>query len=257
VSRLERWRARLGYAWETGRRAGAGPLVRMALRGLLEPLIAWRTYDFYNRDVTAPIAPYAAAIPLEIRIATDEDFARFLPALLSEGTTPEEIEARRQADAECFLGVSGERLAHFTWLLRRPVWLAELGATLRLGPDESYAVFSYTAPEFRGKGVHPAVVNWQARWEQTAGIRRHYSFVMRHNLPARRIMTRHEAGTTARVTRTVRTVRIAFVPGFLAHGLGNGEPRLEPGPAVDLGVPGLWIRAHGAPRSRHSHRVRA
>jgi hypothetical protein len=46
------------------------------------------------------------------------------------------------------------------------------------------------------------------------------------------------------VIRTVRTVRIACVPGFLARGLGGGEPpRLEPMPALDLGFLGLWIHA--------------
>jgi hypothetical protein len=91
--------------------------------------------------------------------------------------------------------------------------------------------------------VHPAVVNWQARWEQTAGIRRHYSFVMRHNLPARRIITGPHVATPAVLTRTVRVFRAAFVPGFLAHGLKDpGRPRLEPLPARDLGRLGLWIR---------------
>jgi GNAT superfamily N-acetyltransferase len=244
VSRLERWRARLGYAWATGRRAGVGPLVRMIVRGLLEPLVSWRTYDFYLSDLGPPIAPYSGAVPLDIRVATDADFARFESTLLREGVTRAEIEIRRTTGGRCFIGVAGDRLIHFTWVLRHQVWLPELGATLRLGPDEVYAVFAYTDPAWRGRGVQPEVSNFMLRREQAEGVRHHYYFVMRHNLPARRITTRHDVGTAARVVRTARTVRLAFVPGFLARGLRSGAPpRLDPGPALDLGLVGLWIRS--------------
>ncbi|MGH6954508.1 MAG: hypothetical protein ACREGL_10020 [Alphaproteobacteria bacterium] len=217
----------------------------MMLRGLLEPLVSWRTYDFFARDLTVPVAPFVAAIPLEMRVAVDADFLRFRPSFLREGVTGEEIERRRRAGDRCFLGVAGDRLVHFTWLFRRPAWLAELGATLRLGPDEAYIAFSYTDPDRRGQGVQPAVTNFMIRWEQAVGIRRHYYFVMRHNVPARKITTGHHAGAAAEPIRTVRTVRFAWVRSFLAYGFEpGGRPRLEPAPALDLGPMGLWVRAH-------------
>ncbi|MGH6954507.1 MAG: hypothetical protein ACREGL_10015, partial [Alphaproteobacteria bacterium] len=205
MSRVDRWRARIGYGWSIGRRAGTWRLLGMALRGLLEPLIAWRTYDFYARDLTAPVAPYQATIPLDIRVATDADFERFRPTLLREGATWDEVEACRRAGDQCFIAVSGDRLVHFSWLVRRPVWLPEVGARLRLAPDEAYGRFSYTEPAWRGHGAHPAVVNFFTCWEQAAGIRSHYSFVMRHNLPARKLMVGRRPGVASELIRTVRT----------------------------------------------------
>lgn len=222
---------------------GVGRFLGVVARAILMPLVRWRTFCFFERDMTAPVALVEASIPLEIRIATDADFERFRDVLLRENIDEREIAHRRASGDLCFIGVAGGRLIHFTWLMRRPVWLPALGATLELEPDDVYAHFSYTDPEMRGRGAHPAVVNFELRWEHSVGIRRHVSFVMGHNVSALRIMTGLRSGTVSRHTRTIRTVRFLAARGFLARGLGGeARPHLKPGAHVDLGRLGLWIK---------------
>ena len=241
--RAQHIRERWHLARSVLRYGGARRFFGLIIRGILKPLVERRTFCFFERDLIEPISPFEASIPLEIRLATDADFERFHDVLLRERVDASEIEQRRANGDLCFLGISGSRLIHFTWLIRRPIWLPLIGATLQLGADEAYVHFSYTDPAMRGRAVQPAVVNFMHRWEQTAGIRHHLYFVMGHNVSAMKIASGPHASSAARRSRTVQTVRLLGVPGFLATGLGGAErPRLKPGPHADLGRVGLWIR---------------
>lgn len=243
MARVRHIRERWHLARSILRYGGAGPFIGVIARGILWPLVSWRTFCFFERDLSEPVAPFESAIPLEIRIATDADFERFHDVLLRERIGESEIEQRRASGDLCFLGVAEGRLIQFTWLTRRAIWLPAIGATLKLGAEEAYVHFTYTDPAMRGRGAHPAVVNFMLRWERSAGVRYHHSFVMGHNVSAMKIMFDHRSGRAARRGRTVRTVRLLGVPGFLALGLrGEQRPPLEPGPHADLGRFGLWIR---------------
>jgi GNAT superfamily N-acetyltransferase len=224
-----------------------GRFLVLALRGLLEPVVAWRTLDLFERDLTEPNAPYEPTLPLEIRVAAASDFARFRDTLLREDTTASAIERRRAAGDLCFLGVLEGRLVHFTWLVRgRRVWLPQVGAILDLDPDAAYVPFSYTEPAMRGRGVQPAVTRFMVEWEQAHGLRRHYYLLMRENQPSRAIARGRHVGRPAQVVRSVRTVRIAPLPGLFARGLAEGGwPRLEPTRPLDLRPLGLWVRPPG------------
>lgn len=243
MARMQQIRERWHLARSILRYGGIGRFLGIVVRGILTPVIRWRTFCFFERNVAQPVAPFDAAIPLEIRIATAADFDRFRDILLRERVDWSEIERRRASGDLCFIGVAQGRLIHFTWLLRRPTWLPALGATLELSAEEAYAHFSYTDPAMRGHGAHPAVINVMTRWEHAAGIQRHFGLVMGHNVSALSIMSKHHAGVAARPSRTVRTVRLLGARGFLARGLGGeARPHLKPAAHVDLGRLGLWIK---------------
>lgn len=243
MSRAQRIRERWYLALSILRYGGAARFIGIVMRGLLQPFVAWRTFCFFERTLDEPVAPFDASIPLEMRIATDADFERFNDVLLRERVDKSEIEERRTSGDLCFIGVAEGRLIHFTWLVRRPLWLPAVGATLDLGPDEAYIHFSYTDPAMRGRGVQPAVTNFMIRWERAAGIRHHYYYVMGHNVSAMRITSGRHVGRAAEPSRTVRTVRVLGARGSLALGVqGEQRPHLKPGTHAEWGRLGLWIR---------------
>jgi hypothetical protein len=244
VNRLRRLYARAGYAWSIGRQWGMARFLVLAVRGLLEPLVTWRTLDVFERDLTEPNTPFEPTVPLEMRVAEASDLARFRDTLLREDTVWTEIERRRAAGDLCFIGIADGRLVQFTWLFRRsPVWLPPVGAMLALEPDAAYVAFSYTEQAMRGRNVQGAVTRFMIEWEQAHGLRRHYYLIMRENTPGRAVTRGRHVGSPAKLRRTVRTVRIAGLPGFLTRGLERGgPPRLEPTRPVDLRWLGLWVR---------------
>jgi GNAT superfamily N-acetyltransferase len=244
MNRVRQLRERAVYAWSIRRQWGMTRFLALALRGVLELVVAWRTVDLFERDLTEANAPFEPALPLEIRVAEDSDFVRFRDTLLREDTTRSELARRRAAGDLCFIGVSEGRLVHFTWLVRRRrVWLPDLGAMLDLEPDAAYVPFSYTERAMRGRSVQAAVTRFMIEWEQRHGLRRHYYLVMRENTPGRAIVRGRHVGSPAKLLRTVRTVRIALLPGFLVRGLDEGgRPRLEPARPLDLRALGLWVR---------------
>lgn len=243
MARAQQIRERWHLARSILRYGGAVRFLGIVARGILRPVVSWRTFCFFERDLTEPVPPFEAGIPLQIRIATAADFERFRDVLLRERVGESEIARRRASGDQCFIGVAEERLVHFTWLVRRSIWVPDLGATLDLGTDESYVPFSYTDPAVRGRRVQPAVVNFMLRWEQSARVQHHFYFVMGHNVSAMKITAGRHAASAARPLRAVRTVRLLGARGFLAVGLlSEQRPHLEPGPHVDLGRLGLWIR---------------
>src|SRR5439155_21628890 len=75
---------RSSYAWAIGRRQGMARFLLLAVRGLLDPLVAWRTFDFFGRDLTEAFLPYEGPSAVEIRVAQESDFVRFRQTLLRE-----------------------------------------------------------------------------------------------------------------------------------------------------------------------------
>jgi GNAT superfamily N-acetyltransferase len=243
MARAQQIRERWHLALSILRYGGVGRFMGIVVRGIVKPLVSWRTFCFFERTLTGPVTPFKPSIPLDIRIATDADFDRFRDALLRERVDASEIERRRANGDLCFMGLAQDRLVHFTWLLRGLVWLPALGATLELGGNEAYVHFSYTDPAMRGRGVQPAVTNFMVRWELEAGIERHFYFVMGHNTSAMRITSGRHVGTAARPSRTVRTVHLLGTRGFLVVGLlGEQRPLLKPATNVDWGRFGLWVK---------------
>jgi hypothetical protein len=223
----------------------AGLARRLVRRGL-RPLISWDTVSFFAwDDLSAVRVPELhAGIPLEVRLAGRDEWWRLRALPPEAGRGQEEFEARLARGDLCFIGLSEGRLVHVFWVGVSQSWIPALGATLRLAPGDAYAYESFTAETARGQGVQPAVTVFVLRYEQAQGFRRHLFYIERHNRAALRALLKY-ADPPFTLTRTVRAVRIAGLPGVVLLGLEGDGPRLElpPGARVRrLGRLGQWVR---------------
>lgn len=230
-------------------RAGGRAVLNRAARRLLGRVCTWVTYRFYQRDLTCPgPEEFGARIPVEMQVATVEDFERFRDVFERAGVSPRKIEERLLNGDVCFLGVCEARLLHFSWLAFRSARIPALGLTVTLRPGEAYGYNAYTVPEARGLRVQPAVALLKTRWEQARQLRHHISYVVADNHSGRKIYDWAHL-PAARPGPTVRCFRFAGLRGRLLTGL-----RAADGPCFDfpartvvrrLGPLGVWVSPPG------------
>jgi len=224
--------ARIRSLWDKARidlrfAGGAFLLARMARRALA-PVCAWRTLCYFERDLTEPAPEFTAKVPIETRVATPADLTRFHDTFVQAGARTEEFASRLDRGDLCFLGIADDRLVHFMWLCRVSAPVPAIAATVLLDPAEGLVYSSYTDPAARGRAIQPAVANFMIRHEQSLGLRRHFYSVLADNYAGRRIVAGTHARRTARMTRVVRCVRVAGLPGIFLTGLrSSGRPRLR------------------------------
>lgn len=154
-----------------------------AVRHLAARLVMIRRVFFFQTDLTQPLVTAVASIPLAIRAGTIDDIDTFARDLTAAGLSVADAKQRFHRGEVPIIAVSDGRLAHIHWLvLAGPVVLGELGLTLHLGPGEAYNSLAVTMPEWRGKGVHPAVSCFINHYERSAGFTRDFFYVWAHNV---------------------------------------------------------------------------
>ena len=146
----------------------------------------------------------------------------------------EEAVRRLDKGDVAIVGIVEGDLAHLQWISFRSPWVNEIGVTLRLAPGESTAYGAFTAPAWRGHGIHALASRFLN--EEAATARRHpdVAWVWASNRASRRVLF---AKLGRRRTKTVWSFRV----------LGMRRPLLIG--ATATGSPSLVRRAPEAPRA--------
>lgn len=227
-------------------RAGARAVLGAVLRRCLRPLVSWHSVSFFERDLTkGPVPDVRAGIPLEVRLVETDADVRPLQELFARiGRKPADVKARLDRGERCFIGLSGGRIVHFSWIGPGPASCPEIKATVRVGPGELYQGDSYTDEAARGHRVTGAVMSVLIDWERARGYRRHVFYIARDNHSSLGSF-RKVPEPRPLLTRTVRCYRVAGLGGFLVIGLGqDARPRLDVAEnmcARRLGRLGHWV----------------
>lgn len=167
-------------AIETVRYDGAQFLLWKFFSNVVAPLIRIGVEIILEFDLTAALEPHKARVPLEIRHATLADVDRLITlqygeslpadAVLTDAEEYEEAKKDRMRanltmqyrhDLEhgdrCYIAFSGTEIAHTNWT-RFSYALPIIGCMFALQQgEEVFCSDGYTAPAFRGKGVHGQV----------------------------------------------------------------------------------------------------
>jgi GNAT superfamily N-acetyltransferase len=106
------------------------------------------------------------------------------------GLRPARTEVRRRLDTgqECWAAWIAGELAHWRWEATRPVFLRYLERTLRPAPGDLCVVDVYTAPRYRGRGLHTMGTLLALDRARACGLTRLVGLVAWWNTPARRVM---------------------------------------------------------------------
>lgn len=175
-----------------------GRSVQLARHGVLRlqtsRLAAWGLSRFgesdvwlmFRRDLTKPVTPYAAKVPIDIDIARDGDMDE--AAALYHHARPERVPRRarwfrrRIRDGSyCFVARIDGAIVAYNWI-RVESAVGIHGEVMRLREDEIYMTDAFTAHAWREKGIHPALNYAMLRFAKDSGYRVSYSLLRADNL---------------------------------------------------------------------------
>ena len=210
-------RMRTVLRWE-----GVPGLLRRAIRATFRPFVRVRRVIFYEIDLTQPVVPLVARVPLELRVVGREDFETLAPELATLGV--DLAAAREQLERGDLLtvGRSGPALVHMGWVCFSSPWIVEIDARLTLGPTEACGYGAWTHPDWRGRGIQPVGALFRDEVMRARGYTRHISWVWADNFA-----NRHQTKRGRRRTKTVLSVWVRGMRRPLLFGATRtGSPSL-------------------------------
>lgn len=140
----------------------------------------------------------AAAASLPTTVLTPDAIADYLAFRVD--ADPQEIEARWARGNLCFVTRSGTRIVSACWAATGSTWVPFLRAEFALGVDEVYFFDAFTAPDFRGRDLAPALCHVQLRHFRKAGSARALRLTFEVNAAALRAHAKSGFRPVARVT---------------------------------------------------------
>lgn len=167
------------------REEGSASLIKRSIRRLFRhPTLRWQFV--IALDFSQEFPPSVNQIPVHVEELKLEDFDQVVDLYRSRNVSVERLRARLDQGEICYVIKSRERVVSLFWLQLGEAYSERLDRHYPLSPTEIYAYDSYTAPDFRGKGLSTAVPNLVAKPFLERGYRCLIGFVVPVNQPAKR-----------------------------------------------------------------------
>lgn len=157
-----------------------------AVTALLSRVGTANIFLMYTKDLTEPLTPCAAAVPIEIGVARGEDLtaAAALYHHADAARVPRRaawFRERVRDGSHCFVArVDGEMVA-YNWI-RVDAAVGARDLPMHLAPNEIYTTDAYTARAWRGKGIHTALNYAMLQIARDSGYRTAYTLLRVSNL---------------------------------------------------------------------------
>ena len=144
--------SRIARAWETVRREG--------LRSFwfkLVDVLGYRRLFLLCRPLTEPLSRVDCQLPIRLEWLRAESFDDYRN--LRSAPDAKELARRLETHQRCLVARSNERLVGAVWVVGRSARIGYLECELPLPSATVYLCEAYTDPQFRGRGVAPALSN--------------------------------------------------------------------------------------------------
>lgn len=140
-------------------------------------MLSFRLTYIYRADLTKPLAPWKARVPLTIRIASQQDVLAAAELWHRENKTKKRnmyLSMLENGD-KCFIAEAGGSIVGYEWLSVGTFWSSH--DFIELGMKEVWCSDAYTSIEWRGKGIHTALLRAMLQWASEGGYQAAYSHV--------------------------------------------------------------------------------
>ena len=142
----------------------------------LRPLLRVCGIDLILRkDLEVPLVPYHARVPVEIVVASEHEVEAAARLRDPDGRLTAIYRSRWRRGHKCFVAKNGSAVIASNWLIFR----AEIDPVVFtvVGDGEVICADAFTAPAWRGKAIHTAVLCRMLEWARGAGYRVAYTNV--------------------------------------------------------------------------------
>ena len=187
-------------------------------------------YDLDNDDLDTPVAPPPVSGARLRPADTPADAPALRAAMRASGEYPDDIVEIRLRDGRLpYVAEADGKVVSYGWVALSAEPIGDLGLSFRLRPDEAYVYDCATRPDYRGRGLYPALLRFMLGELRRGGRRRAWIGTAPGNYVSQRGIAR--AGFAK-----VADVHIARRP--------DGSPRVDlygvPGVAPDLLERAAW-----------------
>ena len=167
--------------------AGSSPGYRLALLADPFPLIMRAKLCLHAFHLTDPVEVVEPAVKVEFSTI---DGSSPEVGSLHKFTNPLLVKWRLSQGEVCWVvKVEGE-IVSYVWVAFRQEQVEELCKAVKLQEGEFYLYDAFTVPEWRGKGIYPAILSRQLQHFKEEGFKRALIFTVEENIASRRGITR-------------------------------------------------------------------
>lgn len=129
-----------------------------------------------------PFPEHGARIPVALELLDDTRIDEY--NTFRREADPDSARRRLAAGDKCFVARHGGSIVSALWAATGRAQCDYLSRGIPIGDDEAYMYDAFTAPQWRGQGLFPALTSEMHRYYRTAGKRRSICFTGPENIPA-------------------------------------------------------------------------
>jgi len=195
----------------------------------LNRMITYRRYRLFARQTDQALPAATVMLPITIDLLKETDLDNYVQ--FNTYPKPLEILNRLQAGHLCFVVRYEKQIVHACWAVtNNKIAYAILDPLHRkvmehLARDEVYVYDSFTAPNFRGKGISPARALQMVGYFREAGCKRMIAIVKPENKSSIRAMEKAGYHPTRSMMHLLNVSRFAIAIWSDAENSTEGQLR--------------------------------
>lgn len=149
--------------------------VARAMRRSLRPVGMLDYSVIYHLDLTRPLIPYRARIPVTVCIAADDEMEAIAKLTGSPFHHPALLRQRIQTGSKCFVALINGEIVAFNWVTLGQVF--DEFYRISLDPSDVYCMDAHTIEPYRGNAIHTELLSRLLEYAQSKGYRHAYTRV--------------------------------------------------------------------------------
>lgn len=134
-----------------------------------------------------PTQPYfkdgQRSLRFDIRLASNADISKFERFDRSSGRR---VTERFRVGHMCVVAEENGKIVSYAWICLNRAYVEEIETEIQTAPGSAYLYDEYTDPEYRGKGILPALLMRTQEYLFSNGIHEIYELVNPNNFPSLR-----------------------------------------------------------------------
>jgi len=159
------------------RRARAYRWLRRLGGRLTAPFRVLRVHLLYRKDLTPPIHPFRARVPIRVVTADPGEIEEV--ARINRGATQDLAAIYRERignGALCFVALVDGTIIGYNWIATRSLVDVD-GKVIRLGGGDVFCLDAFTSEPSRGNAIHTELLSRMLEWARAQGYRTAYTEV--------------------------------------------------------------------------------